>query len=156
MKFINVVAAEGSSGNQFWTLEDAPDYYASRWMHTGATWGYFNFDGAWFGTGAIAVDDNDNTSWNNAKDLAMDSEGRFYVLDELTTGQGRIKLFESGSPGDPLPLNAAGDSDTISGIPLRIEGGKYVSPDYGNMVFVLHGDAAPCMLSVFFPEDFGF
>lgn len=156
VKLINVVAAEGSSGNQFWTLEDAPDYYASRWMHTGPTWGHFNFDGAWFGTGLPAIDDHDNTSWVNAKDLTMDSEGRFYVLDELSSGQGRIKLFESGSPGAALILNVAGDPDTINGVPLRIEGGKYVSPDYGNMVFVLHGETVPCMLSVFFPEDFGF
>jgi hypothetical protein len=156
VKFTNVVGAEGSSGDQFWVIEDAPDYYASRWMHTGSTWGYFNFDGAWFGAGAIATDDNDNTSWNHAKDLTMDSEGRFYVLDELSDGQGRIKLFESGSPGVALVDNVAGDADTISGAPLRIEGGKYVSPDYGNMIFVLHGDSIPCMVSVFFMEDFGF
>ncbi len=153
VKFTQVTGAEGVSGNQFWVIEDAPDYYASRWLHTGSTYGYHNFDNAWFGTGAQTEADD---GWYNAKDLTWDSSGRFYVLDELSSGQGRIKLFESGSPGNALTANAAGDADTISEAPLRIEGGQWDSGAYGNLIFVLHGDAVPSKLSVFFPSDFGF
>jgi hypothetical protein len=153
VKLTNVVGSEGVSGNQFWLLEDAPDYYAARWMHTGASWGYFNFDGAWFGTGSQTADD---TGWYEALDLTCDSSDRFYVLDKLPSGQGRIKLFDSGSPGTALTSHAAGDADTISETPLRIEGSDYVSGDYGNLVFVIHGDGVLSKLSVFLPEDFGF
>ena len=152
VKFTQVTGAVGVSGNQFWTLEDSPDYYAARWMHTGPTYGYFNFDNAWFGTGTQTEGD---TGWYDAKDLTTDSQGYFYVLDELSDGEPRIKLFESGAPGTALTTHATGDSTTIEDVPMRIEGTSFESATYGNMMFVLHGDTAPCKLSIFFPSEFG-
>jgi hypothetical protein len=150
VKFSQVVGSESVSGYQYWVIEDAPDYFASRWMLSG--W-YHSFDGAWFGTGTQTEADN---GWYKAKDMTMDSAAHFYVLDELSSGQGRIKVFESGSPGNALTQHAAGDADSISESPLRIEGSSFTGGPYGNLIFVLHGDAIPCKLSVFFMSDFGF
>ena len=149
VKFSQVTGCVSVSGSQYWVIEDAPDYYASKWVLSG--W-YHSFNGEWFGTGSQTDADN---GWYKAKDLTKDSTGRFYVLDELASGQGRIKLFQAGSPGSALTTHAAGDSSTISEKPLRIEGTDYVSPTFGNLIFALHGNGIPSKLSVFFPSEFG-
>jgi len=151
-----VKGAETVDGQRWWVVKDPADggindYYASRWNQD--TYFYYHYDNAWFGTGSQT--DNDN-GWYSAKDITIDSEGRLYVLDELSTGVGRIKVFLAGNPGTAETDHAAGDIDTISEPPLRIESGDYVSTEYGNMVFVLHGDDTPSKLSVFFMSDFGY
>jgi len=150
VKFNQVVGVEPEDGQNFWCLEDTPDYYCAKRLLSG--W-YHTYNGAYFGTGAQTEADD---GWYEAKDLTMDSTAHFYVLDKLSSGQGRIKPFTSGAPGTALTDNAAGDPDSISESPLRIEGSTYISPTYGNMVFVLHGDGIPCKLSVFFMSDFNF
>ena len=148
VKFSQVTGCVAVSGSQYWVIEDTPDYYASKWALSG--W-FHSFDGEWFGTGSQTDSDS---GWHAAKDLTTDSSGYFYVLDELASGQGRIKVFQGGSPGSALTVHAAGDSSTISETPLRIEGTSFVSPDLGNLMFVLHGSAIPSKLSIFFPTDF--
>jgi hypothetical protein len=149
VKFTQVTGCVSVSGSQYWVIEDTPDYYASKWQLV--SW-YHSFNGEWFGTGSQGDAD---TTWNKAKDLTKDSSGNFYVLDELSSGQGRIKLFTGGSPGTALTTHDAGDSSTISETPLRIEGTDYVSPSLGNLMFALHGNAVPSKLSIFFPTEFG-
>ena len=149
-----VKGAESVNADRWWVVKDpgnpsTQDYYASRWVQD--TYFYYHFDNAWFGTGNQTGSDD---GWYNAKDITIDSSGHLYVLDELSSGQGRIKVFETGSPGSALTDNAAGDADSISEEPLRIEGSSYVSPAYGNLIFVLHGNGIPSRLSVFFASDF--
>jgi len=151
-----VQGAETIDGQRWWVVKDPGnpsinDYYASRWNQS--TYFYYYYDDMYFGTGSQTDDDN---GWHEAKDITADSSGRLYVLDELSSGQGRVKVFDEGNPGDALTDHAAGDSDNISEAPLRIEGSTYESSTYGNMIFVLHGDAVPCKLSVFFMSDFDF
>ena len=151
-----VKGTEAIDGQRFWILKDPEDgaiqdYYAVKCNQS--SYFYYYWDNEWFGTGDQTDDDD---GWYEACDLSMDSEGRFYVLDRLSTGQGRIKLFEAGAPGEALTDHAAGDPDSIGEDPLRIEGSDYVDSTYGNMMFVLHGDDVPCKLSVFFMSEFGF
>ncbi len=151
-----VKGAEAIDGQRWWVVKDPEDpsiedYYAVKLNQ----YHYFDYewDNAWFGTGSQTEDDD---GWYSACDLTMDSEGRFYVLDKLSDDQGRIKIFEDGSPGTALTDHATGDSDTISETPITIEASDYVDPTYGNLIFVLHGDAMPSKLSIFFMAEFGF
>ncbi|MCD6217232.1 hypothetical protein J7L05_05160 [bacterium] len=45
-----------------------------------------------------------------------------------------------------------GDSISINGTPLRIEGSDYVGPD-GNLMFVIHESSPSDLLSVFLPSE---
>jgi hypothetical protein len=146
-----VTGAEARDGQRFWVIEDDPEYYASRWDQY--SFFYYRYDDQYFGTGSQG--DADDT-WNLAIDLTMDSSSRIYVLDELSSGQARIKIFTEGNPGTALTDNAAGDSSTISESPIAIEGTAYEDSTYGNLLFVLHGNGLPSKLSVFFMSEFGF
>ena len=92
-----VVGAEGSSGTQFWVIEDLPDYYASRWLHTGTSYGWHNYDDAYFGTGAQTEDGYLDTyyqingidkRWTNLRD-----DHEMYVAGHML--EGAIAYFEA-------------------------------------------------------------
>jgi len=131
-------------GDYMWFLENT-DWYASRWLATGTgIYGDLVYDNAYFGTGSQT--DNDN-GWNDGKDIARDDQNRYFVLDRLSDGSPRVKMWTvSGSTTDSK--GGFGDSTSIDGDPLRIEG----SDCDGNIV-VLHGTSLPYKISVFLPVE---
>ncbi len=83
------------------------------------------------------------------KDITRDVDNDFYILDQLSNGEPAIKKYtEEGDPvGEPF-----GDSTSISGTPLRIEGSDYEGLD-GNLLFVLHDNDPADMISIFYPDE---
>ncbi len=133
-----------ATGDFMWFLED-PDYYASRWeLYMVGNIPHLDFDNAYFGTGSQTDDDD---GWNNAKDITRDDQNRYFVLDDLSTGEPRVKVW-TVSGNTTTSIGSFGDSTTISGTPLRIEGS-----DYDGDIVVLHGDSPPHMISAFVPSE---
>lgn len=138
-----VIAAEADiSGNFVWFIKNKdtannPDCWASRWAVSSNT---LTFDNAYFGTGSQT---DSNNGWNEAKDLTFNKKGRLCVLDKLSTGEPRVKAWTI-SGNTVTSVGHFGDSTTISGAPLRIEGSRYE-----NIIVVLHGETSPQMISVF-------
>ncbi len=125
------------------------DFYASRWLLTGTgTYNDLDFADEYFGTG-FQTDDDD--CWYNAKDITRDSENRYFVLDELSSGDGRVKVFTTGSPGESI--GGFDLPDDFDPSPLRIEGTDYKVEWFGYYMFVLHGGPAGYYLSIFFEPE---
>ncbi len=141
------VAVEADQGgDELWWLESDPvECYATRWHLTGTdTYSTMNYDNAWFGTGSQSDAD---TCWNDAKDICRDDENRYFILDRLSTGEPKVKIFDvTSNPG--TSVGSFGDSSTISGEPRRIEGS-----DYEGYIVVLHGASVPRMISIFTPWE---
>jgi len=145
---INVVAAESAGVDKFWALEDSPDYYGARFIQD--TFFYYHYNNAYFGTGTQTEADE---CWNEASDLTSDINENLYVLDKMSDGSGRIKGFTADATGG-TSLGHFDVPDDVDPTPLRIEGSD-VSGNFGNLVFVLHGDFGTngCYLSVFLPDE---
>jgi len=134
------------TGNYMWFLED-PDYYASRWALTKDPVYeiyYLEYNSAYFGTGSQTDDDD---GWNDGKDITRDNLNRYFVLDELSTGEPRVKVWTVNG-NLTTSIGGFGDSTAINGIPRRIEGS-----DFDGDIVVLHGDTPPYMVSVFNPSE---
>jgi len=129
-------AESDAYGNYIWTLED-PDYYASRWELVPS---WLKYDNAYFGTGSQTDADD---GWNDAKDITRDNQNRYFVLDQLFSGEPRVKMWTVDG-NITKSIGGFGDSTTISGTPRRIEGS-----DFDGDIVVLHGDTPPYMVSVF-------
>jgi len=72
-------------------------------------------------------------------------------LDELSTFTARIKVWDFDGT-TPTSLGGFGDSTSISGPPLRLEGG-----DFDGKIFVIHGHATTqWSLSIFQPYEMPF
>ena len=142
-KYVKGVETD-QTGDYVWFLED-PDYYASRWeLYEIGTKGYLEYNKAYFGTGSKSDADD---SWNDARDITRDNKNRYFVLDKLSGGDPRVKVWTvNGS--ETNSIGGFGDSMTIKGEPCRIEGS-----DYDGVIVVLHGDSPPNMISVFFPDE---
>jgi hypothetical protein len=140
-----IKAMEGETSKAIWALEGSPDYYCARWDLP-----YLEYDDAHFGIGSATSDDN---GWNDPKDLTRGLGNIFYVLDRLSSNQGRVKAWDVD--GDTTTsLGGFGDSSTISSTPLKIDGSYYVNGDGDNLLFVLHGTpTAGYFLSIFFPSE---
>jgi hypothetical protein len=111
-------------------LEGDPDWHVQRF-----TWA-FEYEGiSWGGTHA-----DEYFGFNDPRDITRDDKGNVYVLDLLSTGEPAIK----GHGEEDDYLGVFGDSESISGDPLRIEGS-----DHDGNIFVLHSDG----LSIFFPHE---
>ncbi len=141
-----IVGAESDSDDDYiWVLEDA-DLYASRWEIDGGPPWDLTYADAYFGTGSQT--NNDDGFWF-PQDISRDDENRLFVLDQLSSGDPSVKVFEFdgvdveslGSFGD---TNVLGDTDCINGQGLRIEGS-----DYEGIIVVLHGSSPPYRISVF-------
>ena len=146
-----VVAAESVNSTDYWLLEGDPDYYAARIESgTGSSTFYYHYDDAYFGTGTQSEND---TCWYNPKDLTIDMNDNFYVLDQLSDDSGRVKGFTGDASGGTSlgHFDVPGD---INSTPIGIEGSD-VEGASGNLIFILHGDFATdgCFLSVFLPVD---
>ncbi len=142
-----VVAVESdATGNFLWYLENEPgENYAARWELSNSGFPYDqSYSNAYFGVGTQT--DNDD-GWNNGLDITRDDSNNYFVLDELSTGAPRIKMW-SVDGDDTTSEGGFGDSTSISGTPLRIEGS-----DWSGEIVVLHGNSAPYMISVFTPHS---
>ncbi len=97
--------------------------------------------------GGVQVDGM-NGFWN-PKDITRDINNDFYILDQLSTGEPAIKKYtEDGAPiGEPF-----GDSTSIAGLPLRIEGSDYDGPN-GNAIFVISDGTPADLLSIFYLSE---
>jgi len=142
-----IVAAESDKNSScIWFIKNvdgngSSDCYAARWAASGNSLVY---DNACFGTGSKS---DGNTSWNKARDITRDNQNRIFVLDELSTGDAKVKVW-SVSGNTTTSLGGFGDTTTISGAPLRIEGS-----DFEQIVIVLHGATSPQKISVFVHEE---
>jgi len=142
--YIKGVESDGT-GNYLWYLEDAPEYYVSRWELSNSGFPYSQtYSGAYFGTGSQTNADN---GWYSSRDITRDDQNRYFVLDRLSTGVPRVKMWTvSGTV--TTSEGGFGDSTSISASPLRIEGS-----DWSGDIVVLHGNSAPYMVSVFTPNE---
>jgi hypothetical protein len=144
-----VVGCESDlNGDYVWFLEDA-DYYASRWELTPSPYDLV-YDNCHFGTGAQT---NADDGFYSPKDITRDNENRLFCLDELSSGDPRVKMWTidgdtATSIGGFGDTNALGDTGCIDGPPLRIEGS-----DHDGCIVVLLGSAEPYMVSVFSPPE---
>ena len=86
--------------------------------------------------------------FNDPKDISRDIDNDFYILDLLSIGEPLVKKYTE----DGTEVGSFGNSNTISGTPLRIEGSDYDGPD-GNLVFVLHNGSPADLLSIFYPSE---
>ena len=133
------------NGNFLWYLEDAPEFYATRWKLSTSGFPYSQtYDNAYFGTGAQTDADN---GFYSGRDITRDDQNRYFILDRLSTGQPRTKMWTVNG-NVTTSKGGFGDSTSISATPLRIEGSEF-SGD----VVVLHGDTPPYMISVFVPFE---
>jgi hypothetical protein len=137
-------AESDATGNYLWLLED-PDYYAARWeLYMDGVYGKLKYDNAYFGTGSQTDADN---GWNDARDITRDNQNRYFVLDQLSTGEPRVKVWTVNG-NLTTSIGGFGNSTTISATPRRIEG-----CDFDGDIVVLHGDTPPYMVSVFNPSE---
>jgi hypothetical protein len=134
-----------------WAVETSDLYAASFYLEGVGSWASadFHYDGSYCGTGAQT--DSDIGFWD-PQDLTVNVQNKLMILDKLSNGSPKIKVFEmTGEPA--ASIGTFGDTTSISGTPLRLESSPYVDPTYGNLVFVLHGNTAPSMLSIFLPSE---
>ena len=99
---------------------------------TGVSWGGTQTDGM--------------GGFYNPRDITRDDQNDYYILDLLSTSEPLVKKY--GSTG--AQIGSFGDSSSIDGDPLRIEGS-----DYDGNIFVLHYDSGSgdTMISIFEPGD---
>jgi hypothetical protein len=146
-----LVACEtAKDSSNIWFLEDDADYYASKWeaYYPPSTYGSLTYANEYFGTGYQTESDD---GWYDAKDITRDVNDRYYVLDQMSDGSGRVKAFSTGNPGSPLgAFDVPGE---YSSTPLRIEGTDFDHPGFGTYIFVLHGNATDGYFLSIFLED---
>lgn len=145
LSFDNLVAAECSKDPvaNIYTLEtndyrvevhtitEVSTWMGNNWSFSGISWGGMHsegMDGFW-----------------NPLDITRDLNSYFYILDQMMNNAPVIKKYNSTG----TPIGFFGNSSTISGTPLRIEGS-----DYNGNIFVLHeSPAGDALLSIFVPVD---
>ncbi|MFH1676488.1 MAG: hypothetical protein ABIC40_05630, partial [bacterium] len=138
-----IVGCESNlNSNAIWMLEDG-DYYASRWLLQESP-NALVYNNAYFGTG-YQTDDDDG--FYMPQDITRDDTNRYFVLDKLSTGDPSIKVWTI-SGDTTTSIGSFGNTTTINGDPLRIEGS-----DFDDKIVVLHGSAAPYKISVFGPYE---
>ncbi|MFH1675681.1 MAG: PKD domain-containing protein, partial [bacterium] len=138
------VESDGTD-NCIWYLEDDPEFYVARWRLSNSGFPYSqNYDNAYFGTGSQTDADN---GWFSSRDITRDDQNRLFILDELSSGEPRVKMWTVDG-NNTTSKGGFGDSTSIAGEPLKIEGS-----DWSGEVVVMHGDGVPYMASVFIPYE---
>ena len=140
-------AVSDQLGDYIWFVENV-DFYATRWALSPPvpnSIGFITYDNKYFGTG---VQTDSDGGWNNARDITRDNVNRYFILDKLSSGEARIKVWSfDGSAA--TSLGGFGDATSIVGNPLRFEGG-----DFDGKIFVIHGDSTSgWFLSIFQPYE---
>ncbi len=126
------IALECSTLDNLYCLEGAPEYRVEmKSLTCGSSTSYTNWGG---------VQSDGMNGFNDPKDITRDNNNNYYILDLLTTSSPLVKKYTlNGSQ-----VGSFGDSTSISGTPLRIEGS-----DYNGNMFVLHDNG----ISLFFPSE---
>jgi hypothetical protein len=126
-------------GESVWIIEQ-PDFYCSNWYKDSFL---MRFSGDYFGDGTKG-------SWNDLRDMGRDMQNRFMVLDWFDDSA-IIKVFTGDQYGGEM-LGVFGDSESIVGDPLRIDGS-----DFEGGAVVLHDDTGGAsgsfLISVFVPSE---
>ncbi len=120
------------------------EYRVQRWYRPGGDTINNDSTVSWGGTRS---DDMNEGFWN-PQDISRDIDNDFYILDILSDGDPSIKKYDE----EGNSIGSFGDSVSISGTPLRIEGSDYDGPD-GNLMFVLHEGSTAGLLSIFYPGE---
>jgi len=121
--YTQLKGAEGMKNKCIVILEGAPDYSIEKWDISGASPSYT-------GKGLMAQGDADD-QFNNPQDVTVDTQDNIYVLDILSNGQPRIKVFNSNCQS----LGGVGDSTLIPGTPSRCDW-----DDNNDAIHVLHSN----------------
>ena len=120
IQFDYIEGVEACSNKSVVILEGAPEYSVEKWDISDLPT-YTGFSASGRGDA--------NNRFNNPVDVTVDPDDYVYVLDILSNGQPRIKVF------DPQlnSLGGVGDSTSISGTPIAIDW-----DDLHNSAHVLH------------------
>jgi len=111
IKYDSVKAVDTASDKNLIILEGSPEYTIEKWkVGVSASYKY----------GAGGQGDADD-KFNNPKDVTVDAMDYVYVLDVLSNGQPRIKVF---SP-KLAPVLGIGDSSMIPGTPIACDWDNY-------------------------------
>ena len=108
-----LVGLEGLSDKTLVSLERSPEYSVERWDISSSS-------PSFTGKSVRGHGDADD-KFNNPQDITVDNDDWVYVLDILSNGQPRIKVFDQ----DMLPVQGFGDSTTILGTARRIDWDKH-------------------------------
>jgi hypothetical protein len=112
-------AIDSFSNGDLVILEGSPEFAIERWAISGsATYKY--------GTGGQGDADE---LFNHPRDVTVDSQDYVYVLDILSNGEPRIKVFDNKLE----PVTGIGDSTLIPGMPISCDW-----DDDNNALHVLH------------------
>jgi hypothetical protein len=123
-----VIAIDSTSDKCLIILEGSPEFSIEKWDISGSPL----FTGLYVsGQGDI------NSKFNNPIDVTADPDNYVYVLDILSNGQPKIKIFKP----DFQCLGGVGNSTSIPGTPIAIDW-----DDFGNAAHVLHSNG----VSVFY------
>ena len=107
--YTQLKGAEGMKEKCIVILEGSPDYSIEKWKIDGAAPVYT-------GKGLSAHGDADN-QFNNPQDVTVDTQDNIYVLDILSNGQPRVKVFNANCQ----PIGGIGDNTLIPGTPMRCD-----------------------------------
>jgi len=111
IRFDAIKAVDTASDTNLIILERAPEYTIEKWkIGVSASFKY----------GAGGQGDADD-KLNNPKDVTVDSKDYVYVLDVLSNGQPRIKVFSPKLE----PVLGIGDSSMIPGTPISCDWDNY-------------------------------
>ncbi len=113
LSFNHMVGVEAFSDKTLACLEKSPEFSVERWNVDSVVPSYT-------GKSIRGQGDADNL-FNNPQDVTVDLDDWVYVLDILSTGQPRIKIFDENL----IPVAGMGDSTSITGTPLRIDWDDY-------------------------------
>ena len=130
LAYIKGLEFSNNTLDRCWYLEGAPEFRLQA----------FNTGRSYVGPQVGGTQTDGMTGFNNPQDVTRDNNNNVFVLDILSTGAPQVKKYSSSLAA----IGSFGDSTTISGTPLRIEGSNW----NGN-IFVLHTNG----LSVFFPSE---
>lgn len=104
-------------------LEGSPEFSVEKWNLAGAL---PSFTGVY-----VSGNGDENSKFNNPVDVTVDTDNYIYVLDILSNGQPKIKVFDANLQ----PLGGVGNSTSIPGTPIAIDW-----DDFGNAAHVLHSN----------------
>ena len=109
LSYNSIEGVEAFSDRSIATIEKSPEFALERWeVDTGAP----TYTGK-----SIGGQGDADSLFNNPKDVTIDTDDWVYVLDILSTGQPRIKVFDDNL----IPVTGFGDSTSIPGTPLAID-----------------------------------
>jgi len=109
LNYASVKGVGGLNDHSMVILEGAPEYSVERWRIDGTSTQYLNK--------VINGHGDADNQFNNPLDITTDPDNNVFVLDILSNGQPRIKMFTS----DLESVGGVGDSTLIPGTPVRFD-----------------------------------